>query len=92
MSATYAGLSLGPVIGGVMNHNFGWRSIFYITAALAAAAALLAVLRLKEPDSAASERKERMDLPAVSSTAACWPVSCTVFPPSHPASCPRFFF
>lgn len=63
VSATYAGLSLGPVIGGVMNHNFGWRSIFYITAALAAAAALLAVLRLKEPDSAASERKERMDLP-----------------------------
>ena len=75
VSATYAGLSLGPVIGGVMNHNFGWRSIFYITAALAAAAALLAVLRLKEPDSAASERKERMDLPG-----------CHTPPPDHSVS------
>ena len=49
VSATYAGLSLGPVVGGVMNHHFGWRSIFYITAALAASAALLAIFRLKEP-------------------------------------------
>ena len=74
VSATYAGLSLGPVIGGVMNHHFGWRSIFYITAALAAVAALLALLRLQEPDAGTADRpdrhgtplpaeKKRMDLP-----------------------------
>lgn len=49
VSSTYAGLSLGPVIGGVLNHNFGWRSIFYVTTVIAAAAAVLAVLKLKEP-------------------------------------------
>ena len=78
VSATYAGLSLGPVIGGVMNHHFGWRSIFYITAALAAAAAFLAVFRLKEPAETTQDmpvrqkngqtgpapaEKKRMDLP-----------------------------
>ncbi len=49
VSATYAGLSLGPVIGGVLNHNFGWRSIFYVTTAIAAATAVLALLKLQEP-------------------------------------------
>ena len=29
VASTYTGLSLGPVLGGWMNHNFGWRSIFY---------------------------------------------------------------
>ena len=29
VASTYTGLSLGPVLGGWMNHNYGWRSIFY---------------------------------------------------------------
>ncbi|MEQ8201962.1 MAG: MFS transporter [Syntrophomonadaceae bacterium] len=29
VASTYTGLSLGPVLGGWMNHNLGWRSIFY---------------------------------------------------------------
>lgn len=29
VASTYTGLSLGPVLGGWLNHNFGWRSIFY---------------------------------------------------------------
>jgi EmrB/QacA subfamily drug resistance transporter len=28
------GYTLGPVIGGVLTHAFGWRSIFYVTAAM----------------------------------------------------------
>ena len=36
--ATYAGLSAGPVLGGVLNQNFGWRAIFIATAIVSAAA------------------------------------------------------
>ena len=45
VSGTYLGLSLGPVLGGVLNHNFGWRSVFYVTTALAAAIAALSVFK-----------------------------------------------
>lgn len=31
-AATYIGLSLGPMLGGIMTHFMGWRSIFFITA------------------------------------------------------------
>ena len=30
VAGVYIGLSLAPVIGGILNYNFGWRSIFYI--------------------------------------------------------------
>ena len=30
IAATYLGLSLGPVVGGFMNHQIGWRSIFFV--------------------------------------------------------------
>ena len=48
VAMVYVGLSLGPVIGGVMNKNFGWHSIFYVTAFLAAAAALTTFFKLKD--------------------------------------------
>lgn len=31
VSSTYLGLSVGPALGGIMNHVFGWRSIFVLT-------------------------------------------------------------
>ena len=36
--ATYAGFSAGPVLGGWLNQNFGWRAIFIATAIVSAAA------------------------------------------------------
>ena len=42
ISATYVGLAAGPVLGGLLNHNVGWRSIFAISAILAVIAFVLA--------------------------------------------------
>ena len=42
IAAVYVGLSLGPVIGGILNHNLGWRSIFVAAAIMAAAALVVA--------------------------------------------------
>jgi EmrB/QacA subfamily drug resistance transporter len=47
VAGTYVGLSLGPVLGGWMNHNLGWRSIFYFIALLAFAVSACAAVRLK---------------------------------------------
>ena len=40
VAVTYLGLSIGPVLGGVMNHYLGWRSIFYLTTLLGLLASL----------------------------------------------------
>lgn len=37
VSLTYLGLSLGPVLGGVLTEYWGWRSLFIVTAAMIAA-------------------------------------------------------
>ncbi len=37
-AAVYTGLSLGPVLGGAINHFWGWRFIFYTNAAVGVAA------------------------------------------------------
>lgn len=34
VASVYSGLSLGPVIGGFLTHNFGWRSIFFANIAI----------------------------------------------------------
>jgi EmrB/QacA subfamily drug resistance transporter len=46
-AAVYAGLSLGPVLGGFLVHAWGWRSIFWATVPIAAAALALTLVRLK---------------------------------------------
>ena len=47
-AAVYTGLSLGPVIGGVLTQQLGWRSVFFVSAALGVPAALLMMLRVDE--------------------------------------------
>lgn len=44
--ATYAGLSMGPVIGGVLNEHFGWRAVFLVTAAVSASAFFTAAFKI----------------------------------------------
>ncbi|MBP2650572.1 MAG: major facilitator superfamily 1 [Firmicutes bacterium] len=46
-AAVYIGLSLGPVLGGILNYYVGWRSIFYFTALLSGFVSLLTIWRLK---------------------------------------------
>lgn len=48
VSAVYCGLSLGPVIGGVLNYYCGWKSIFYFIALFGAAAVVSTLLFMKE--------------------------------------------
>jgi len=45
--AVYTGLTLGPVLGGMLTQHVGWRAIFVVTAVLALAALVLALLRLR---------------------------------------------
>ncbi|MTI84449.1 MAG: MFS transporter [Firmicutes bacterium] len=47
VASVYIGLSLGPVLGGFLNHNLGWQSIFYFTALIAVLAVLFTLARLK---------------------------------------------
>lgn len=43
VGATYTGLSAGPVIGGMLNSHFGWRSILIVTSIIAVIALAFAV-------------------------------------------------
>lgn len=47
VSVTYLGLSVGPVVGGMMNHYLGWSSIFYVSGVLGLLGALVIFTRLK---------------------------------------------
>jgi MFS family permease len=46
-ATVYVGLSLGPVIGGIMNQQLGWPSIFFLFALLSAPVTLLAFRKLQ---------------------------------------------
>jgi EmrB/QacA subfamily drug resistance transporter len=56
-AAVYTGLSLGPVLGGWMTDQLGWRSLFWANAALGATILVLALATLRgEWAGAAGER------------------------------------
>lgn len=42
-AAVYVGLSVGPVIGGFLNHHLDWHSVFFLTVILALASFALSV-------------------------------------------------
>lgn len=45
-ASTYMGLSVGPVVGGILNHYFGWQSIFVISSVVGFVAFTTAYRRL----------------------------------------------
>jgi EmrB/QacA subfamily drug resistance transporter len=47
VAATYMGLSLGPVLGGVLTQHLGWRSIFFLSALLGLAVIGVVLWKLK---------------------------------------------
>ena len=47
-AAVYVGLSVGPVVGGILNTRLGWQSIFFVTCGVAVAALILAVIGAPE--------------------------------------------
>lgn len=47
VAATYFGLSIGPFLGGVLTHQFGWRSIFFIHVPLGLFVIFLVLWQLK---------------------------------------------
>lgn len=47
VSAVYLGLSLGPFAGGLLTHNFGWRSIFFFVIPLGLIAIYFVLTKLK---------------------------------------------
>ncbi|MCQ2544935.1 MAG: MFS transporter [Clostridia bacterium] len=61
IGSVYVGLSVGPVIGGVLNHQFGWRSIFIAAGSLMILTLIVAIARLPHIDSE-GKGKIQMDL------------------------------
>lgn len=61
-ASTYIGLSMGPVLGGVLNHQFGWRSIFYVTFMLSLFVFFIAGKMLPKSERKAEIKKEDRDL------------------------------
>ena len=58
-ACTYAGLSLGPVLGGYVTSHFGWREVFLMSVPLGLAATLMCLFGMKP--ALGNARGERMD-------------------------------
>lgn len=61
VGVVYAGLTLGPVLGGALNHHLGWPSIFFFSAFIGLGVWLLTMLRLQGEWAGAAG--EAFDLP-----------------------------
>jgi EmrB/QacA subfamily drug resistance transporter len=47
VSSVYTGMTAGPFLGGILTHNFGWRSIFIVNTILCLIAVFFVFLKLK---------------------------------------------
>jgi MFS family permease len=57
VSAVYVGLSLGPVIGGLLTHHLGWRWIFGLIGVAGISASVVAISKLPEKAKKPHEEK-----------------------------------
>lgn len=48
VASVYAGLTMGPFIGGILTKNFGWESVFIFTVPLGIIALILSLIYFKE--------------------------------------------
>lgn len=60
IASTYIGLSAGPVVGGFLNHYFGWRSIFILTFVISGVVCYTAMRKL--PAGKVDHEKPGLDL------------------------------
>ena len=60
LASTYVGLSSGPVVGGFLNQQLGWKSIFIFTGALAVIAFFAALIKL--PKEKAEKKGHSLDI------------------------------
>lgn len=65
VAATYVGLSAGPVIGGIINHNLGWHFIFIISGIVSVAGLVLAVKALPEDEHDEKSSFRNMDISGI---------------------------
>jgi EmrB/QacA subfamily drug resistance transporter len=75
VAATYFGLSIGPFVGGVLTHQFGWRSIFLIHVGLGLFVIVLVLWKLK--GEWAEAKGERLD--AVGSIIYCLMIAAVMY-------------
>jgi len=61
VAAVYTGLSIGPFVGGMLTHLFGWRSIFYANALIGSLVCILVMWKLKSEW--AESHGEQFDIP-----------------------------
>lgn len=62
-ASTYLGLSLGPVVGGMLNHYFGWQSIFVVSSIVGLFAFVTAYRRL--PRNEVHDLGAKLDIPGM---------------------------
>jgi EmrB/QacA subfamily drug resistance transporter len=46
--AVYTGLTVGPILGGILVENFGWRSIFFVNVPIGILVITLVILKLRQ--------------------------------------------
>ncbi|GCC10928.1 multidrug resistance protein stp [archaeon] len=59
IAAVYLGLTIGPMLGGILTQNFGWRSIFIVNVALGIIVIAITILKLE--DGVTEARGEKFD-------------------------------
>ncbi len=62
VAATYIGLTLGPVAGGFLQGNFGWRSIFAVSAVISILALIIALRGIPVDEKAVQSLTEGPDV------------------------------